>query len=199
MAGMGPAPKPPDQRRRRNATMAAMQLPAEGRQGEPPAWPLPPDVRAEALLDSLRDEQAAVLGRIDAGEKPEGPLRAKLARLSQRIDILEAVQAQQADLEAELWRGLWRTPQSVAWERLLYTRAVAQYVRWKAKAELGDMDASKEARQHEDRLGLNPLSLRRLGWEIVKDEVAEHRDEKTTRKPTSRRRQMRIVAPETGT
>lgn len=41
MAGRGPAPKDPAQRRRRNKTSTRMQLPAEGRKGKPPKFPLP--------------------------------------------------------------------------------------------------------------------------------------------------------------
>lgn len=40
MAGMGPPPKPAGQRRRTNATFAMTALPAEGRKGPTPAWPL---------------------------------------------------------------------------------------------------------------------------------------------------------------
>jgi hypothetical protein len=36
----GPAPKPEGQRRRRNAVAASLRLPAEGRSGPPPKWPL---------------------------------------------------------------------------------------------------------------------------------------------------------------
>ena len=41
----GPAPKDPAARRRRNATVGKTILPAGGRVGDPPAWPL---ARAEA-------------------------------------------------------------------------------------------------------------------------------------------------------
>lgn len=37
---MPPLPKPADQRRRRNRTTGRMQLPAEGRRGRVPAWPM---------------------------------------------------------------------------------------------------------------------------------------------------------------
>lgn len=40
MAGMGPPPKPAEQRRRRNKPLQLTVLPAEGRQGKPPSWPL---------------------------------------------------------------------------------------------------------------------------------------------------------------
>ena len=39
-----------------------------------------------------------------------------------------------------------------------------------------------ELRQLEDRLGLNPLAMRRLEWVIAADEVAEKRDGKTAAK-----------------
>jgi len=41
MAGPGNTiPKPADQRRRRNAVPGTVELPAKGRRGRPPAWPL---------------------------------------------------------------------------------------------------------------------------------------------------------------
>jgi hypothetical protein len=123
MAGMGPPPKAADQRARRNASVAMTALPAGGRQGDPPPWPLPN------------------LGG----------------------DVTDVVH----EHEVTLWAELWATPQAVQWERLRWTREVAQYVRWKALAEFGSLDAGKEARQLADRLGLSPLSLLRLRWEII--------------------------------
>lgn len=40
MAGMGPPPKPADQRRRRNKPLELTVLPREGRDGPAPKWPL---------------------------------------------------------------------------------------------------------------------------------------------------------------
>ena len=41
MSGKGPAPyKPSEQRKKPQATVGFKQLPAEGRVGDPPAWPL---------------------------------------------------------------------------------------------------------------------------------------------------------------
>lgn len=69
MAGKGPAPKDPSQRRRRNKTATRALLPAEGRTGETPVWPLPEDDRigdAELSLwaDLWRLPQAVVWERL---------------------------------------------------------------------------------------------------------------------------------------
>ena len=123
MAGMGPPPKHPDQRVRRN-TSKLTQLPAEGRQGRAPKWPF----------------------------------------------------ADSTPTERKLWGELWRTPQAVMWDRTHAHREVAAYVRWSLLAETGDIKAAPEARQLSDRLGLTPLALRRLEWEIVADEVTAKRE-----------------------
>ncbi|PBO23035.1 hypothetical protein CLM85_18600, partial [Streptomyces albidoflavus] len=75
-------------------------------------------------------------------------------------------------------------------------REVAQYVRWKVRAELGDLDASKEARQLADRLGLSPLAMLRLRWEIAADEVSEQREVRSTRTKKSARDRLKVVDSE---
>lgn len=127
MAGMGPPPKHPSQRRRTNATLGLTYLPAEGRKGETPPWPL---------------------GRLTAAEKA-------------------------------IWIQLWASPQSVAWVRLGWTRSVARYCRALVAAEIKGAPAAllAEVRQMEDRLGLTPMSMLRLRWEIAADELAQVRDE----------------------
>lgn len=121
----GPPPKHPDQRRRRNAAPSLTQLPAEGRRGDPPEWPLPRPTAAERSF----------------------------------------------------WAEVWATPQAVAWERLGWVRTVARYVRLAVQAEKPKASAAvcAEVRQMEDRLGLTPMSLLRLRWEISADELAEER------------------------
>ncbi len=114
----GPAPKPDSQRRRRNATPPTMRLPAAGRTGDAPAWPL---------------------------DEPK----------------------------ARVWRELWRLPQAVAWERMHLHRVVARYAVLVELAEAGERFACAEVRQLEDRLGLTPMSLMRLRWEIGDDEGGE--------------------------
>jgi hypothetical protein len=76
------------------------------------------------------------------------------------------------------WAALWRTPQAAAWEHLCLARTVARYVRALVKAERPAAKAFllSEVRQLEDRLGLTPMSMLRLRWEVASDETAEWRE-----------------------
>lgn len=178
MAGMGPPPKPAGTRARRNAAPSTTTLPARGRGGKKaPAWPLRADatstrlkIESELRAERLRDEINATSDR------------RKIGRLERSLDAaLDAAAAiglqldDQAAMELELWTELWSTPQASMWEKLAWSREVAQYVRFKIRGELGDLDAAKEARQWSDRLGLNPLAMLRLRWEIERTADAEER------------------------
>lgn len=200
MAGMGPPPKPAGERRRRNATIAMTRLPAGGRKGDPPKWPLIDDVVATTQRDMARrhaDELELQLLEPDLQGRQRASVQRKLDAAQSAATVLDKQIEAQAALESELWRDLWATPQAAAWERLGWTREVAQYVRWKVKAELGDLDASKEARQLGDRLGLTPLAMLRLRWEVAPDEVAEQRQERTSRaKARTPRQRLRVVDSE---
>ena len=101
------------------------RLPATGREGDPPVWPL--------------------------------------SRANKR--------------ETELWGRLWRSPQAVVWERLGWTDVVARYARLLVEANGRDASASvlAEVRQLEDRLGLTPMSMLKLRWEV--GEVEEEPEE----------------------
>jgi hypothetical protein len=181
---MGPPPKHPSQRRRTNPTIALTQLPAEGRQGEPPAWPLIPDILLEAKLEHAE----AKIEQLQAERRQLEDEGRSTGMVDKRIDraMLEATVAQrqldaQRGLEEKLWADLWRTPMAVRWEALDWTRDVAQYVRHKVLGELGELEHAKEARLWSDHLGLNPLSLLRLRWEVAADEVGEARAAKKAR------------------
>ena|SRR5882757_3182996 len=139
----GPAPKPDNQRRRRNATVAMTRLPAEGRQGDPPRWPL----------------------------------------------------AFTAAFCEDTWAELWSTPQAAAWERLGpgAVRMVARYVVLLAEAEVGEPKAAMEVRQLEDRLGLSPLAMLRLRWEVAADEVAEARNTRSAGGAPTPRERLRLA------
>lgn len=151
MAGIGPAPKPAGERRRRNATVSMTRLPAEGRRGDTPRFPLP---------------------RLVVKGDDEGLLRER---------------------ELDLWADLWVTPQAVMWERTRAELTVARFVRFSVLAEQGNVKAATEARQLEDRLGLNPQAMLRLRWEVAPDEVADQRQERTDRTRKSARQRLRVV------
>lgn len=181
MAGNGAPPKHKSVRARRNApTTTGVRLPSEGRVGKrTPPWPLPTDGSlrrsidsAEAMIVHLEQELA------DADEDKAGKLERELRQARIRLTVAENDRKVAEKQERKLWLTLWKLPQAVAWEQLAYLNEVAQYVRWKTRAELGELDASKEARMLGDRLGLTPASMLHLRWEIVMDEVGAARDDK---------------------
>lgn len=115
----GPAPRPDAQRIRRTAPLAGTvtKLPADGRPGDAPAWPL-------------------------VGEEVPG-----------------------------VWSELWATPQAAVWEHLGWTRVVARYCLVLLAAEsISSAALLAEVRQLEDRLGLSPMAMLRLRWEIAGEE-----------------------------
>lgn len=72
-----------------------------------------------------------------------------------------------SESERGLWLTLWRTPQASQWIRGQYERVVARYVAVVALSEIEPTAALLgEVRQMEDRLGLSPMALKRLQWEI---------------------------------
>lgn len=179
---MGPPPKHPSQRRRTNPAIALTQLPAEGRRGNTPEWPLIPDVTltvrrdlALAKLEQLQADRAD----LEAEGRSTGMVERRIDQALAAATIAERQLEAQAGLEAKLWTDLWHTPMAVQWDALDWTRDVAQYVRHKVLGELGELEHAKEARLWSDHLGLNPLALLRLRWEVVADEVAEARNAKT--------------------
>ena len=118
-----PGPPPKRNARRTNKRPDWRTLPASGREGDPPEFPL------------------------------SRPSVAVLA----------------------LWLDLWRSPQAVAWEQFGWTRVVARYAKLLVAAERTNATAAllAEVRQLEDRLGLSPMAMRRLQWEIEAVAVEE--------------------------
>jgi len=86
---------------------------------------------------------------------------------------------------AERWRALWRKPQAIMWQRLALEETVARYLDIVLLAESGNLNAAAEARQLEDRLGLNAKALKSHGWIITPDAEADvvQRPSKAKRKP----------------
>jgi len=72
-----------------------------------------------------------------------------------------------ADAEMDLWLSLWRTPQAAAWAEGGFARVVARYVTIVCLVEINPIAALLgEVRQMEDRLGLSPMAMKRLQWEV---------------------------------
>lgn len=177
MAGMGPPPKPPGTRARRNTSPSLTVLSARGRGKKAPEWPLRPDATATRL--QLAAESRVQRLREEINETTD---RRKIGRLERQLDIAlseaEAIEqqlAEQAQMELSLWGEVWMTPQATMWEKFGWYREVALYVRWQIKAELGDLKSAAEARQWSDRLGLNPQALLRLRWQVEVTDEAESR------------------------
>lgn len=175
----GPASKHPSRRNRRNSSTAGFAtLPAEGRTGAAPKWPLLPDVKQSALYDLAQDRIANLTADLESAEdgRTRGRLRRQLAQAEQQTAILALQIEQQTDLETDLWRLLWATPQAKLWEvSPAFERTLAQFVRWNVKGEQGDLDAAKEARIRGKEFGLTPLTLLGLKAEVERVEEAENR------------------------
>jgi len=198
MAGLGPPPKPAGRRARRNAVPAAAVLPAAGREGTAPRWPLAPNLKLSSGLRAAKDRRDRLEARYD--EEPTPGLERQIAVLEERIALLEDQIKASGRAEKAVWRDLWSTPQAIEWERLGWTRTVAQFARWQVLGELGDMDAAKEARQIADRLGLTPLAMLRLRWQVdgERDPAAEAPTRRRSASPSGARTRyakLRVVQP----
>ena len=162
----GPPPKDASQRIRRNKMPGAIQLPAAGRSGAAPTFPLGPDLNTKAALQVAESKLDELEWKREEGKKVA---EAVLTRAEEKVARLRMVVAAQRESELELWTKLWATPQAVEWEALGWLDEVALYTRWMVLAASGDLAAGKEARQYADRLGLTPLAMARLRWEIAFD------------------------------
>lgn len=184
----GPPPKHPSVRARRNDPKKDFtMLPAGGRSGTVPKWPLQPDPMllaeremAEERITEIEDEILETEDGRTLTRLRRNLVQAKLAARVAAIRI-EQTNAQ----EAALWNWCWKTPQAVWWEQTFAHREVAQYVYWKIRAEQGSLAAGAESRQQADRLGLNPLALLRLRLEIEKVDEAETTGTRRRSKPAT--------------
>ena len=175
----GPAPKHPSVRSRRNDPSKGFTLlPVEGRgSAVVPEWPLQPDPALLAQVGTLAttiDEVEVELGECD-DRRSRGRLQRKLDIARERHAVATIKLELTEKGERDLWDSLWCLPQAVMWETSHAHREVAQYVRWKIRAEQGEIEAAREARMWSDRLGLNPLALLRLRVEIENAEAAAER------------------------
>jgi len=196
----GPAPDPTALRRERPSDKAEWRtLPAEGRKGRAPAWPLPPELELSAQLELATRQQEILEAQIEAGVTTKSSV-SRLAALDQKIAVLQSMIKAAADMEKKLWARLWSTPQAQEWERLRWTNEVALYARWQVRAELGDLAAAKEARAWSNLLGLNPAAMRSLRWKVAEPgptAAAASRPKTTTssraKKPTTVKGRLKVI------
>lgn len=74
-----------------------------------------------------------------------------------------------SSVELEVWGELWRTPQAAEWARGGYERVVGRLAMLMVVVEDPSRPSAAllgEVRQLEDRLGLSPVAMRRLQWEV---------------------------------
>jgi hypothetical protein len=74
----------------------------------------------------------------------------------------------QTEAEAAVWAEVWRIPVAVEWEKLAWLHPVARYVRILVASEEPGAKAAllAEVRQAEQQLGLTPMAMLRLRFEI---------------------------------
>lgn len=141
-----------------------LALPARGRTGRAPAFPLPKVVRFVMTVDS----EGKSSKQADSGVSNEFRKR-----------------------ELEIWRELWKTPQAVAWEREPYRwPTIAKYARIMTSTEAEpDASAALLSRERELRIecGLSPDGLRANGWAIAPDELAKKRAAKKAAAPAAKK------------
>jgi len=134
-----------------------LALPARGRTGRAPAFPLPTILRFVTVLD----EKGKAARQADAGVSNEFRKR-----------------------ELAIWAELWKTPQAVAWEREPYRwPTIAKYCRIMTSTEAEpDASAALLSRERELRIecGLSADGLKANGWGIAPDEMAAKRATKKT-------------------
>lgn len=140
----GPAPDP--NAIRPNATRGGksdewLSLPAAGRDGDTPEWPLP---------------LVTPVSKWDAKQK-------------QMVEVVTSDEAEERNgREAAMWADLWTRPQAIEWERTNLEADVALYVRRYVEAsEPGSVTTlSTLVRQMGDSLGLTTPGLRANRWKI---------------------------------
>jgi hypothetical protein len=129
-----------------------LALPAAGRKGRVPAFPLPKILR---------------FVMVQGGD----------GKLSKQVDT--GVSNEFRKRELEIWAALWKTPQAVAWEREPYRwPTIAKYARVMVSTE-SDPDASAallaQERNLRNECGLSPDGLKQNGWAIAPDQLAQKR------------------------
>lgn len=159
-ARSGPASDPKSARSEQRG-ISFTALPAEGYDGEAPAFPLPKrHLWNEWVEGSGRDRE-------------------------KHRELDESATEATWERELELWAWVWTTPQACAWAQpserwRLHT--IAMYVRTFVICEGADATAADKGSLHRfaDDIGMTPAGLRFNGWSVAKDELGAKRATQAT-------------------
>lgn len=124
-----------------------------------------------------------------AGPVPGWPLTGQIVGLRIGPQIAAEVMTQ----ERKLWAYLWTTPQAAWWAANSMEYTVAQYCRYAAIAETGHSLSAAEARQREDRLGLNPASMLRNRWRVAPTKVEDNDKQASNSGQASSKNRLSVV------
>lgn len=170
------------------------QLPAGGRTGRAPKWPLGADVQLDTAIELSRLAVREIDQEIEwaTTARDRSSLRRKREKQTKRIRELEAMRKAASRTEREIWAELWKTPQATQWEKRGWYREVALFARHQAKAEAGSLDDAREARMRESLIGLNDAAMLRLRWEVA-DTAKESAPRKRSARNSSKYRGLKVV------
>jgi hypothetical protein len=175
-ARSGPPPDPNALRRDRKDDAAWIILPAAGRQGDPPEWPLTGmAAHIPALTPSwIREIEDEV-------------------QKQQLLDQIESEASARFSRELELWGVEWRRPQAVEWERNGQEVEVALYVRALVAAEAPDAKVTLRTlvKQQQEALGVSLPGLARNRWRI--EEPKDVDDQRTEPKAQAARSRFKVI------
>lgn len=149
-ANSGPAPDPNSLRQERADVQAGwVTLPAAGRRGPVPEWPLAAPLVERELVDEDGKKSYEVVLDVDTEKR-----------------------------ELLVWSRQWKRPQAIMWERNGQEEEVALYVRTLVAAEDAGAKANVRTlvKQQQEALGLSLPGLARNRWRIAEVPKA---DEKT--------------------
>ena len=174
----GPAPDPNALKRDRDGKQWA-KLPAGGRTGAPPPWPLHPDPAVTGTIEHLRERAELLRDRwaSAADDKQAALLAAELDGIELRLSVVLAEEEARERAEASMWEELWHSPQAVVWEADNATSTVALYVRSYLEATRPGATAGMRSvvKQLSEALLLTPMSLY-AGRYVIAPEAEEVRE-----------------------
>jgi hypothetical protein len=178
-ARSGPPPDPQALRRDRDGKNWIV-LPAAGRDGPAPEWPL---TGATAHILPLTPSW---ISQVEDEEQKQ--------RL---LDQIESEASVLFSREVELWKREWRRPQAVEWERNGQELEVALYVRALVAAEAPDAKVTLRTlvKQQQEALGISLPGLARNNWKIgeVAPAAAAGRSTSATKSSKSARDRFAVI------